>query len=566
MFGSAQAAQVVEVTSFGSNPGNLQMFKYIPDNLPSNAPLVVALHGANSDHTLMTDTTGWKQLADRFQFALVMPQQKSANQMYKAFNFNASGDNTRGNGETLSIKQMVDNMFANHNLNATRVYVTGFSAGGFMTTVMLAAYPEIFAAGHPYAGGAYPCTKAVSDCGAVVLKTPQQWGDLVRQQNPSYTGPWPRVIVGQGDQDNLDDYAWMQEIVDQWTNVHGIDQTADVSDTIKGYPHKVYKDGSGNSKVETLTITGLSHKMAVDPGTAIDQCGQTSFIASEDKNICMAYWSANFFGLTTSQPPAACNDGVDNDSDGNIDYPADPGCSSAADNDETDAPPPAPACDDGTDNDGDTKVDFPADPGCTSASDTDETDPPPPPPPGGTQLNFNSIDAEDGYVKANNDGSSPEVGTLETTTGLGMGRSTAFPYKHMRTILSFDTSSIPDNSTITRAWLTVTAQTSGGNPWNDPSGNTLVVDLKQGCLGAACSVQTDDWAYAATVHPTSTIAQFSSGSKDSADFDLAGLGMINKTGKTQIKLRFSQFQTFSNYITIYGGGSSNRAVLHVLYQ
>jgi hypothetical protein len=37
-------------------------------------------------------------------------------------------------------------------------------------------------------------------------------------------------------------------------------------------------------------------------------------------------------------PPAACADGVDNDSDGLTDYPADPGCSSASDTDETDAP------------------------------------------------------------------------------------------------------------------------------------------------------------------------------------------------------------------------------------
>lgn len=41
-------------------------------------------------------------------------------------------------------------------------------------------------------------------------------------------------------------------------------------------------------------------------------------------------------------PPAACSDTLDNDSDGLIDYPADPGCSSAADTDETNAPPPPP--------------------------------------------------------------------------------------------------------------------------------------------------------------------------------------------------------------------------------
>jgi len=42
-------------------------------------------------------------------------------------------------------------------------------------------------------------------------------------------------------------------------------------------------------------------------------------------------------------------------------------------------PPPAAACTNGKDDDGDGKIDFPSDPGCESAADTDETDPPPPP-------------------------------------------------------------------------------------------------------------------------------------------------------------------------------------------
>jgi MYXO-CTERM domain-containing protein/uncharacterized repeat protein (TIGR01451 family) len=64
-----------------------------------------------------------------------------------------------------------------------------------------------------------------------------------------------------------------------------------------------------------------------------------------------------------------CSDGIDNDGDNLIDYPADPGCSSPTDN--TEAGPPA--CSDGVDNDGDGLIDYPADPGCTSPSDVDET-------------------------------------------------------------------------------------------------------------------------------------------------------------------------------------------------
>ncbi len=73
------------------------------------------------------------------------------------------------------------------------------------------------------------------------------------------------------------------------------------------------------------------------------------------------------------EPPVAqCSDGIDNDGDGLTDFPNDPGCTDANDNDETD--PPAPACSDGIDNDGDGFTDFPADSGCTDANDDDETD------------------------------------------------------------------------------------------------------------------------------------------------------------------------------------------------
>jgi hypothetical protein len=65
-----------------------------------------------------------------------------------------------------------------------------------------------------------------------------------------------------------------------------------------------------------------------------------------------------------------CSDGKDNDGDGRIDYPDDPGCTDRTDDSETDNS--KPECSDGVDNDGDGRIDFPADTGCTSASDDDE--------------------------------------------------------------------------------------------------------------------------------------------------------------------------------------------------
>lgn len=69
----------------------------------------------------------------------------------------------------------------------------------------------------------------------------------------------------------------------------------------------------------------------------------------------------------------ACQDGLDNDGDGLIDAPFDPGCLSPTDEAE-ETPSPAPQCGDGLDNDEDGQVDYPTDRGCYQASDPSEED------------------------------------------------------------------------------------------------------------------------------------------------------------------------------------------------
>ena len=72
-------------------------------------------------------------------------------------------------------------------------------------------------------------------------------------------------------------------------------------------------------------------------------------------------------------PLAQCRNGLDDDADGRVDYPSDPGCADRDGLDETD-PEVLPSCADDIDNDGDGLVDFPLDTGCRAASDPDEVD------------------------------------------------------------------------------------------------------------------------------------------------------------------------------------------------
>ncbi|MDB4959212.1 MAG: cell surface receptor domain protein [Myxococcales bacterium] len=89
---------------------------------------------------------------------------------------------------------------------------------------------------------------------------------------------------------------------------------------------------------------------------------------------CLLWMSLGCGGNNTNNGKAKpqCSDGIDNDADGLIDFPNDPGCTNADDDSEDSSP--QPQCNDGRDNDMDGKVDYPADPGCSAAQQDDETD------------------------------------------------------------------------------------------------------------------------------------------------------------------------------------------------
>src|SRR5436305_119848 len=103
---AAPAAVPTEETGFGSNPGGLQMFRYAPAGLAAGAPVVVALHGCAQTASQYGDESGWLQLADRWRFALLLPQKP----YYGCFTWYDSADTSRGQGEALSIEQMVVRM------------------------------------------------------------------------------------------------------------------------------------------------------------------------------------------------------------------------------------------------------------------------------------------------------------------------------------------------------------------------------------------------------------------------------------------------------------------------
>ena len=99
---------------------------------------------------------------------------------------------------------MVARMAADHKIDPRRIYITGLSAGGAMTSVMLATYPEVFAGGAIIAGLPFGIASNVREAlGGMMQSTSRparELGDLVRNAS-KHKGPWPKVSVWHGSAD-----------------------------------------------------------------------------------------------------------------------------------------------------------------------------------------------------------------------------------------------------------------------------------------------------------------------------------------------------------------------------
>lgn len=299
-------SRLVEVADFGSNPGNLRMLTYVPATLAPAAGLVVVLHGCTQTAATYDYGTGWSQLADRYGFAVLLPEQRRGNNPLRCFNWFKPGDMERDAGEPLSIRQMVEHMIVSHGLDRSRVFVTGLSAGGAMTSVLLATYPDVFAGGAIIAAVPYKCANGLQEGFEVIFqgceRPAQEWGDRIRSASP-HAGPWPKVSVWHGDADQTVKPANAEEILKQWADVHQLPALHSAEEALNGHRRRVWRNAEGEDVMEAYTIAGMPHGAPIHP-FGPDGCGVAGpFI--HDVGLSSTLLLARSWGLAVGAPAAA---------------------------------------------------------------------------------------------------------------------------------------------------------------------------------------------------------------------------------------------------------------------
>lgn len=257
-----EPGRLQDVGSFGTNPGALNAKCHIPAQIASKPALVVVLHGCTQTAEGYDRGAGWSQLADDHGFILLFPEQQRGNNPNLCFNWFSPADNARDRGEALSIRQMIATMVDTHGIDTSRIFVTGLSAGGAMTSILLATYPELFAGGAIIAGLPFGAASNVPQA-LEAMRTPGnassgQLGDRVRSAS-DHAGPWPRVSVWHGTADTVVNRANADAILAQWLSVHGLDDMPSATRNVAGHSYRIWNDAAGSALVEDYRIADMGH-------------------------------------------------------------------------------------------------------------------------------------------------------------------------------------------------------------------------------------------------------------------------------------------------------------------
>ena len=266
--------------SYKGQAGSRPYFVYTPQNyqVGTAVPLVVMLHGCTQAALDFATGTQMIALADQYQFIVVYPQQVSSSNRNLCWNWFSPSNQFRGQGEPAIIAGIVSAIIQQSTqwtIDTDQVYVAGISAGGAMTVILGATYPDLFAAIGVHSGIEYRAATNVVNG----LKVMRQGGpDPLKQGQAAYDamGQLARVIptiVFQGTNDPVVNPLNGDQVVQQWMQTDRLasngtydadfnsPSNTNIGQVPAGHSYTVsqWDDDNGSELQEYWKVDGMGH-------------------------------------------------------------------------------------------------------------------------------------------------------------------------------------------------------------------------------------------------------------------------------------------------------------------
>ena len=125
----------------------------------------------------------------------------------------------------------------------------------------------------------------------------QALGNRVRAAS-RHRGPWPKISVWHGTDDPIVKPSNSEDIIRQWTNVHGLSESPSYNESIENHTRCVWNDADGEARIEAFSISGMTHGVPLATTTE-ESCGSAGAFFL-DVGISSTHHIARFWRLHES--------------------------------------------------------------------------------------------------------------------------------------------------------------------------------------------------------------------------------------------------------------------------
>lgn len=260
--------------AFGDRSYKLFVPKSLKPGQP--APLVVMLHGCTQDPDQFATGTRMNLLAEQEGFLVIYPDQPRTAHPFKCWSWFSPSHQARGKGEPAAIVGMVEQVAKKHAVDRGAVFAAGISAGGAMTAVLGAAYPDVFAAIGVASGLEYAAASSELEGRQAMSAGGPDPAVAGRRAFEAAAGNARRVpaIVFHGADDRIVAPVNADQAVGQWAQTNDLAADGQDDDDVdavadgkeegqapngKRYTRWFFKDHAGRVVLQKVVVSGMGH-------------------------------------------------------------------------------------------------------------------------------------------------------------------------------------------------------------------------------------------------------------------------------------------------------------------